>query len=143
EAEDMLFPNGTVITPDGGTLICAESEGCRLTAFKRAEDGTLSDRRVWADLGEYGPDGICLDASGAVWASIIADGVFLRVAEGGEILQTLKPNSKRAVACNLGGADGKTLFAMTFDGELEEIWTGVKKARVEVCRVDTPGVGSP
>ena len=66
---DLSFPNGTVITPDGATLIVAESMGRQLTAFDRAADGTLSNRRVWADLGDRLPDGICLDAEGAVWVA--------------------------------------------------------------------------
>lgn len=142
-AEDMMFPNGTVITTDGQTLICAETFASRLTAFTRAEDGTLSGRRVWADLGSHNPDGICLDAEGAVWVSSVEAGVYLRVAEGGDILQELRPNGARAVACNLGGADGRTLFALSFDGTMSEMWQGVPKARVEMCRVDVPGAGSP
>ncbi|MEO0467593.1 MAG: SMP-30/gluconolactonase/LRE family protein [Pseudomonadota bacterium] len=140
-ADDMMFPNGTVITPDGATLICAETFASRLTAFTREEDGRLTERRVWADLGTHNPDGICLDADGAVWVSSVEAGLYLRVAEGGEILQELKPNGARAVACALGGADGRTLFALTFDAAMSEMWHGVPKARVEVCRVDIPGAG--
>jgi sugar lactone lactonase YvrE len=135
-AENMMFPNGAVITPDRKTLIIAETFAGQLTAFTRSSDGTLSDRRVWAELPDHMPDGICLDASGAVWVSSIGPGVFLRVAEGGEIQEELTPQGARAVACCLGGSDGKTLFALTFDGTLEEIWTGIKKARVETFKVD-------
>ncbi|MEM1147985.1 MAG: SMP-30/gluconolactonase/LRE family protein [Pseudomonadota bacterium] len=138
-ADEMMFPNGSVITPDGKTLICAETFANRLTAFDLAADGTLSGRRVWADLGEEMPDGICLDASGAIWVSSIGPGVFLRVAEGGEILQRIRPNAKRAVACCLGGKNGQTLFAMTFEGELEDIWSGIRAAQIETIRVDVPG----
>lgn len=134
-ADSMVFPNGAVLTPDGRTLIVAETFANRLTAFTRSSDGELSERRVWAELPDHLPDGICLDSSGAIWVSSIGPGVFLRVAKGGEVLETLKPQAARAVACCLGGADGKTLFALTFDGSLEEIWTGVKKAQVETFRV--------
>ena len=142
-AEELVFPNGTVITPDGGTLICAEMFANRLTAFTRAADGTLSNRRVWADIGERQPDGICLDEAGAVWVSCFNTGEFIRVVEGGELTESIKTPDKLAIACNLGGADGRTLFAMTYEGELADIASGAKNARVEVCRVEVAGSGSP
>ncbi len=142
-AEGVYFPNGTVITPDGGMLIVAETFVGRLTAFDRAPDGTLSNRRVWAELGDRTPDGICLDAAGAVWAASFLTGEFVRVEEGGNITDVIPVPGKRAMACTLGGSDGKTLFCMTFEGTLEDIVAGHKGARVEVCRVDVPGTGSP
>ncbi|MGR8919127.1 MAG: SMP-30/gluconolactonase/LRE family protein [Gammaproteobacteria bacterium] len=142
-AEDMMFPNGTVITPDGGTLVCAETFGNRLTAFDLAADGSLSGRRVWAELGEHTPDGICLDEDGAIWVSSFVAGEFLRVAEGGTITDTIACPGKCAVACNLGGADGRTLFLLTFAGQMEEIGGGGRKAQIETCRVDVAAAGSP
>jgi sugar lactone lactonase YvrE len=142
-AEDMSFPNGTVISEDGKTLICAETFANCLTAFTRHADGTLSNRRVWADLGERTPDGICLDAEGAVWVSSFGSGEFLRVFEGGRVGEVYTVEGKRAVACNLGGKDGRTLFALTFEGEIEDISKGAKNARIEVRTVDVPGAGSP
>ncbi|WP_412515268.1 SMP-30/gluconolactonase/LRE family protein [Actinomadura madurae] len=142
-AEDLEFPNGAVITADGGTLIIAETFGTRLTAFTRAADGTLSGRRVWADLGERTPDGICLDASGAVWVSSFMTDEFVRVREGGEVLDVIRLDGRRAVACNLGGADGRTFFGLTYEGAHEDIVSGRKLARVETCRVETPAAGSP
>ncbi len=142
-AEGLNFPNGTVITPDGGTLICAETFANCLTAFDRAADGSLSGRRVWAELGERTPDGICLDAEGAIWVSSFGSGEFLRVAEGGAISATITAPNKRAVACNLGGADGRTLFALTYEGEIEDIASGARNARIEVCQVEVPAAGSP
>lgn len=142
-APDMNFPNGTVITPDGRTLICAETFAYQLTAFDRAPDGSLSRRRVWAALGEQTPDGICLDQEGAIWVSCFGSGEFIRVREGGTVLERLVAPGKRAVACNLGGADGRTLFALTYEGEIHDIASGARKARVEVCRVAVPGAGSP
>jgi sugar lactone lactonase YvrE len=138
-ASDMSFPNGTVISEDGQTLICAETFANCLTAFTRHSDGTLSNRRVWADLGERTPDGICLDAEGAVWVSSFGSGEFLRVFEGGRISEIYTVEGKRAVACSLGGKDGRTLFALTFEGEIEDIAKGAKNARVEVRRVSVPG----
>ena len=143
-ADDMNFPNGTVITADGATLICAESFGQKLTAFDRGVDGNLSNRRVWADLGERVPDGICLDQEGAIWVSCFMSSEFVRVSEGGTISARIEvSSSKRAVACNLGGADGRTFFALTFEGEMDEIGSVAKKSQVEVCKVDVPGAGSP
>ena len=142
-ASDMNFPNGTVITGDGKTLICAETFGNVLTAFDRAGDGRLTNRRVWADLGERTPDGICLDQEGAIWVACFMSGEFIRVMEGGDVSHRIEVPGKRAVACNLGGADGRTLFALTYEGEIEEVASGAKKARVETCRVEVPGAGSP
>lgn len=141
--DDMNFPNGAVITPDGKELICAETFGHVLTAFDRAGDGSLSNRRVWATLGERTPDGICLDAEGAVWVASFVTGEFVRVHAGGEVTDVIAVPGKRAVACNLGGPDGRTLFALTFEGEMEEIASGAKKARVEVAQVDVASAGSP
>lgn len=142
-ADEMNFPNGTVITPDGATLICAETFGHLLTAFDRGADGALSNRRVWADLGERTPDGICLDAEGAIWVASFVSGEFVRVTADGKVTDVIEVPGKRAVACNLGGPDGRTLFALTFEGEMEEIASGEKKARVEVCTVDVGTSGSP
>ncbi|MCZ6893953.1 MAG: SMP-30/gluconolactonase/LRE family protein [Gammaproteobacteria bacterium] len=142
-ASDMNFPNGTVITGNGKTLICAETFGNVLTAFDRAGDGRLTNRRVWADLGERTPDGICLDEEGAIWVACFMSGEFIRVMEGGDVSHRIEVPGKRAVACNLGGADGRTLFALTYEGEIEEVASGAKNARVETCRVEVPGAGSP
>jgi sugar lactone lactonase YvrE len=113
-ARDMHFPNGTVLTPDGRTLIVAESYGQRLTAFDVADDGSLSRRRVWAQLEGrgVGPDGICLDAEGAIWLASPVSREVLRVREGGEITDRLATEGQ-AVACMLGGADRRTLFVLT------------------------------
>jgi sugar lactone lactonase YvrE len=141
--EELEFPNGTVILPGGEVLIMAETWGHRLSAFNINSDGTLSDRRVFADLGEYGPDGICLDQEGAIWISAFNHGDYLRVLEGGAITHRVDVGDRRAVACQLGGEDGRTLFCLTYDGTLNEICTGQAKARVEVTTVDVPGAGSP
>ena len=111
-SDGLEFPNGMVITPDGGTLIVAETFGRRLTAFRIAADGTLHDRRVWAELGNVGPDGICLDAEGAVWAASPRSNEFVRVREGGEVTERI-PTDRQAIACTLGGADGRRLFMIS------------------------------
>ncbi|MGW4135093.1 SMP-30/gluconolactonase/LRE family protein [Amycolatopsis japonica] len=110
-ADGILFGNGMVVTPDGGTLIVAESYGNRLTAFDIAEDGSLSGRRVWAELGGDHPDGICLDAEGAVWYADVASKHCVRVREGGEVLQKVEAD-RGCFSCVLGGEDGRSLYVL-------------------------------
>ena len=119
-ADDIHFPNGMVVTPDNKTLIVTESFKARLTAFDIAADGSLSNRRVWAELGQGG-DGICMDAEGAVWTPAFPDGrpCCVRVREGGEVLQRIELE-KFCFACMLGGEDGKTLFMLVAE------WRGVE-----------------
>lgn len=107
-ADGLEFPNGMVITPDGRTLVVGESFRTRLTAYDIAADGTLSNRRLWAQL-DGGPDGICMDADGAIWTPAASTAV--RVAEGGEVLQTIQlPEGLMGFANMLGGPDGRTLY---------------------------------
>ena len=141
-ADGLEFPNGTVITPDGGTLIVAESLGRRLTAFDIAADGGLSNRRVWADLRSHRitPDGICLDASGAVW---VAGGpAAMRIAEGGEVLDTAT-FSQTCIACMLGGPDGRELFAMTALTAIPAEASASPRGRIESARVGVGHAGLP
>jgi sugar lactone lactonase YvrE len=105
-ADDVAFGNGMAITEDGSTLIVAESWARRLSAFDIAADGGLSNRRVWADLGESPPDGICVDAEGAVWFADVPNKRCVRVREGGEVLQTIGLD-RGGFACMLGGPDGR------------------------------------
>ena len=111
-ADDFAFPNGMVITPDNATLIIAESYASRLTAFEIDAAGTLSNRRVWADLDQGTPDGICLDADGAVWFADVPAKRCVRVREGGEILETVDLD-RGCFACTLGGTDRSTLFLLS------------------------------
>jgi sugar lactone lactonase YvrE len=120
-ADGIAFPNGMTITPDNKTLIIAESYANRLTAFDIAADGSLSNRRVWADLGEDNPDGITLDADGAVWYADVPHHHCVRVREGGEVLGTVELD-RGGFTCALGGADGKTLFIVTRE------WNGMESA---------------
>ncbi|MFI0448513.1 SMP-30/gluconolactonase/LRE family protein [Actinomadura sp. 6N118] len=117
-SDGMSFPNGPVITPDGSTLIIAESWAERLTAFDIQPDGSLAGRRVWADIPGSPPDGITLDAEGAVWMADAGGNRALRVREGGEILEEISAGDLGVFACALGGEDGRTLFlcaAPTYD----------------------------
>lgn len=110
-AGDLAFPNGMAVTPDNATLIVGESYAERLTAFDIAADGTLSNRRVWAEVPGDHPDGICLDADGAVWYADVGNRHCARVADGGEVLQTIG-FGRGCFACMLGGPDGRTLFVV-------------------------------
>jgi sugar lactone lactonase YvrE len=119
-ADGIAWPNGMAITPDNRTLIIAESHGKRLTAFDIAADASLSNRRVWADLNGGVPDGICIDADGAVWYADVPNKQCVRVREGGEVLQTIEVG-RGCFACMLGGPDRKTLFILATE------WRGMEK----------------
>ena len=121
-ADSIAFPNGMAITPDNLTLIIAESYGKKLTSFDIAEDGSLSNRRVWAALGDGVPDGICIDADGAVWYADVPNKRCVRVREGGEVLQTVNCD-RGCFACMLGGAEKKTLFIIATE------WRGMDRIR--------------
>jgi sugar lactone lactonase YvrE len=110
-ADDLDFPNGMAVTPDNRTLIVAESYRCRLTAFDIADDGSLSGRRVFADLGEDPPDGITIDASGAVWYADVPHSQCVRVADGGAVLGRVELD-RGGFACVLGGVDEPTLYVV-------------------------------
>lgn len=141
-AEEMHFPNGSVITPDGRTLIVAETLAMRLTAFDIAPDGTLSNRRVWATLGMRAPDGICLDANGHVWiANAIAPECVL-FAPGGEIVASVQ-TEQPCFACMLGGADRCTLFALTAPSSVADIVAKARLGSIVRATVATPGAGLP
>jgi len=141
-AEELRFPNGTVITPDGATLIIGESYAGCLTAFDVATDGALSGRRVWAKLEGAVPDGICLDAEGAIWSACPLSGRVLRVIEGGEITDTITVDRRGAYACMLGGPDRTTLYICTADAS-NPVETGPMRGAIEACEVAVPGAGLP
>jgi len=141
-ADDLLFPNGMVVTPDGRRLYVAETYGHRLTAFDIGADGSLANRRVFADLGERTPDGIALDAEGAVWVACFAQKDFVRVHEGGEISARVGSGERSALACALGGDDRRSLFLLSV-ADIEKSQQGESQGFVEVLRVDTPGAGIP
>lgn len=142
-ADGVAFPNGMVVTPDNKTLIVAESYGNRLTAFDLAADGSLSNRRVWADLGEDNPDGICLDADNAVWYSDVPHQRCVRVREGGEVLQTIDLD-RGCFACALGGADRSTLFLVATEWlGAASMAGGARTGQILTIRAPAPGVGWP
>lgn len=143
-AADLQFPNGMVITPDGGTLVVAESYGGCLTAFDVAPDGSLSGRRTWAALSGATPDGICLDAQGAIWLASPVGHEVLQVREGGEVIQrVLVGEDRRAVACMLGGAEGRTLFVCTTQAIVPQKAVTLRSSRIEMTEVAVPGAGWP
>jgi sugar lactone lactonase YvrE len=141
-AEDLLFPNGSAITPDGRTLIVGESFGARMTAFDIEPDGSLSNRRLWAQLQAAIPDGCCIDAEGALWIASPPTREVLRVREGGETSDRISID-QMAIACMLGGDDRRTLYILTapcVDGPECEAKRG---ARIETLEVSVPGAGLP
>ena len=141
-ADGLQFPNGTVITPDGQTLIVAESWGQRLTAFDIEPDATLSNQRVWAELG-FPPDGICLDTEGAIWVAVPTNpGALVRVAPGGEVLERMPVSDMGVFACMLGGAERKTLFSL--EAPTSNPQPGdPRRGRIRAFDVEVGGAGLP
>lgn len=141
-ATGLAFPNGSVITPDGGTLIVGETRGHVLSAWDRHPDGSLHNRRVWADLAGGWPDGICLDAEGAVWVADPRNKETIRVLEGGEVTTRISTGEMGSFACMLGGAERRTLFICTCrqsgPGTAE-----LRSGRIETIEVSVPGAGWP
>jgi sugar lactone lactonase YvrE len=155
-AEDLGFPNGMVILPEG-VLVVAETFAGRLTAFDIGEDGALSNRRVWAQFGatpqtddvgeavqrlEVAPDGICVDAEGAIWVADALHARVIRVREGGGILEEIATGTG-VFACMLGGDDGRTLFLCAAPSFAEHERRPVREAQLLAVRVDVPHAGLP
>jgi sugar lactone lactonase YvrE len=142
-ADELAFPNGMLIMPDDRTLIVAESYSRRLTAFEIGNDGTLSNRRVWAELGDGVPDGICADAENAVWYADVPNKRCVRIREGGEILDTVDLD-RGCFACALGGPDGTTLFliATEWNGPAG-MFQGPRTSQVLTARAPAPSAGRP
>ena len=131
-----------VITPDGKTLIVAESIGRRLTAFTIGADGSLSERRVFADGLDGPPDGIALDAEGGVWASMTLAHQFDRIVEGGKVTDRIDIGDRTAIACTLGGPERRTLFLLSSTSAYPQRLVGTKLSRLDATTVDIPGAGS-
>lgn len=159
-ADDLYFPNGAVITPDGGTLIVGETFGNGMTAFTIAADGALTERRDWARFGprpspgtdradllkqlSVGPDGCCLDAENHLWIADAFNQRCIRVAPGGEIVDELKPaNGQGVFACMLGGDDGRTLLVCVAPDSSAHRRKTVREATLWTARVDVPHAGRP
>jgi sugar lactone lactonase YvrE len=158
-ATDMWFPNGSIVTPDGTTLIVGESEACRYSAFTIADDGTLVDRRVWAQLaptptlGDFletfaqvtvAPDGCCLDADGHIWAADAVGNRCIRIAPGGEIVDEIPaPEGLGIFACMLGGGDGRTLLLCSAPDFFEQARSAAREGVLLTTTVDVPHAGLP
>lgn len=141
-ANDLQFPNGTVITADGKALIVGESMGRRLTAFDIRPDGSLANRRLWAEIAPALPDGIALDAEGAIWVSSPFTNETIRVLEGGKVTERIK-TSQMSIACALGGKDRKTLFVLTAPTTDPEKCLANPASRIEITQVEVAGAGWP
>ena len=142
-ADGVAFPNGMAVTPDNRTLILGESYGRRLTAFDIAPDGDLVNRRVWADLGDGTPDGICIDAEGAVWYADVPNQRCARVLEGGDVTHTVALD-RAAFACMLGGEDGRTLFIAAAEWGGRETMGGERQTgQVLAVTAPAPHAGWP
>ncbi len=142
-ADGIAFPNGMLVTPDNSTLIVADSYGKCLTAFDIAPDGSLANRRVWADLGDGVPDGICIDAEGAVWYADVPNKRCVRVREGGELLQSVELD-RGCFACALGGENRRTLFMIATEWRgPQNMFEGDPTGQVLTVEAPAPGVGWP
>jgi sugar lactone lactonase YvrE len=142
-ADGVWFPNGMAITANGSTLIVAESYRNRLTAFDIDRDGGLSNRRIWADLGTGVPDGICLDAEGAIWYADVPNRRCVRVREGGDVLETIAVD-RGCFSCALGGTEGRTLFiaATQWNGPAN-MFQGEPTGQILTVEVSVPHAGYP
>jgi sugar lactone lactonase YvrE len=158
-AEDLLFPNGSVVTPDGHTLIVGETAGARYTAFTIQEDGALTERRIWAQVAfapelttlaetlgqlQFGPDGCALDAAGHIWAADEVGARCVRLAPGGEIVDEIAcPEGLNLFACMLGGDDGRTLLICAAPDFGEQARSAAHEAVLLTATVDVPHAGLP
>jgi sugar lactone lactonase YvrE len=142
-ADGVVIPNGSVISPDGTTFIVAESLGRCITAFDIERNGDLSNRRVYADCPDRGPDGICLDKEGAVWAAMPLAREFQRIMPGGEVADSISIDGRMAIACTLGGPDRKTLFLFTALDHDPTALAGTREAQIHTVTVAVPGIGIP
>jgi sugar lactone lactonase YvrE len=143
-AQDLLFPNGTVITDDGRTLIVGETYGRRYTAFTLDDDGTLVDRRTWAEIRTIAPDGCTLDAEGHIWSADARGGRACRLAPGGAIVEELAaPEGLQFFACMLGGDDGRTLLLCAAPDFSERRRSQAREAVLLTTAVDVPHAGLP
>jgi sugar lactone lactonase YvrE len=142
-ADDIAFSNGMLVAPDGSTLIVADSYAKGLLALDITDDGSLANRRVWADLGDGVPDGICMDAENAVWYGDVPNRRCVRVGEGGEVLQVIELD-RGCFACALGGEDRRTLcmIATEWNGP-QGMFTGPRTGQVLTVEAPAPGAGWP
>ena len=142
-ADGLAFPNGMHLAPDGSTLIVAESYANRLTAFDLEDGGGLTNRRVWAELGDGVPDGICMDSENALWYADVPNSRCVRVAEGGEVLRSIDTD-RGCFACALGGVQGRTLFMMCQEWRgPERMFSEPRSGRILAIEAPSPRAGRP
>lgn len=139
-ANNLTFPNGMVCIEGGRTFVVAETFANRLTAYDRDAAGRLTNRRVYKELGDRTPDGLCVDREDGIWVGCFSTGEFIRVARNGEITDRVFCEGKRAVTCVLGGSDGRTLFCSTFAGQLDDMVARKRGGAIETVRV---GIAAP
>ena len=137
-AAGLMFPNGMALADGGETLLVTEMLAAKVTAFSRAADGSLSERRTWAELPERTPDGIALDAEGNLWVASSLSAELLLVAPGGEVLELLSTAPRLAPACALGGPDGQTLFLALAETSPEQLAQGISQGRIDTLSVGVP-----
>lgn len=138
----MHFPNGSVVTADGATLIVAETLAMRLTAFDICDDGSLANRRIWGPVGMRAPDGICLDANANVWVANALAPECVLFGPGGDVLQVVE-TSQNCYACMLGGEDGRDLFLVTAQTSDKPGASAARTGKIEKARASSPGAGWP
>jgi sugar lactone lactonase YvrE len=141
-ADDVIFPNGSAITPDGGTLLVGETFANRVSEFQLGPDGRMTGRGIWAEVGTATPDGICLDAEGALWIASPTTSETLRVARGGEVLARCSTTGT-PYACMLGGPELRTLHVCTAETCDPQLAAKRKSGRIETVEVAIPGAGLP
>lgn len=141
-AEGVEFPNGMALTPDGGELIVNESTAGRTSVFGVADDGTLTRRRTLAEPGPM-PDGLCLDAEGAVWVPLLQGGRFVRISRAGEVLDEVETGGPMPVSCTFGGPDREWLYLCSADSTMAELKEGRSRGLIHRLLAPAPGAGSP
>ena len=139
-ADGLDFPNGMVISPDGSTFIVAESTARRLSAYAFDADGALHGRRVFADALDGPPDGLAVDADGGVWTSLVLAGQFARIVDGGTVTDRIDVDERIAIACALGGAEGRTLFLLTSTSAYPNELVGTTHSRLDAVTVSIPAI---
>lgn len=140
QGEELYMPNGIAFSPDGSLLIVSETTRNRLTAFNVAADGTLSGKRLFADLGHRSPDGICVDVEGAVWVACWRNGALVRVRDGGELVEEIivSGGDHWVPSCALGGKDGRTLYFSVARTDMERARQGMHEGIIQMAEVDVP-----
>ena len=141
-AAEVVFPNGSVITPDDKTLLVAETFAHRISGFRFDNQGRMASRFIWADLNQATPDGICLDEEGAVWVASPGTKELFRFKQGGEIVAQCETQGT-PYACMLGGNNRRTLYICTSETDDPEEAKRLKSGRIECVQVASPGVGLP